>query len=92
MGERPLDHFSFPSGHTMGAFGFFLILNHFMPANKWYISLIFFLLACACAYSRIYLGQHFFSDVLAGSIIGVLISCLIISTTQIIFKNNTTNA
>ena len=65
-----LYHDSFPSGHTMGAFGFFLILNHFMPANKWYISLPFFLLACACAYSRIYLGQHFFSDVVAGSLIG----------------------
>lgn len=79
-----LYHDSFPSGHTMGAFGFFLILNHFMPANKWYISLTFFLLACACAYSRIYLGQHFFSDVVAGSLIGVLFSLLILIFTHFI--------
>ncbi|MBK7690453.1 MAG: phosphatase PAP2 family protein [Bacteroidetes bacterium] len=83
---------SFPSGHTMGAFGFCLLIHHLIPQKQWYVSIALFLLAIGCGYSRMYLGQHFFSDVLAGSLIGMLISCLIISTTQIILKNNTTDA
>jgi membrane-associated phospholipid phosphatase len=38
------------------------------------ISILFFLLAIACGYSRLYLGQHFFADVYAGSIVGTLLS------------------
>ncbi len=83
---------SFPSGHTMGAFGFCMLLHHLLPQKKWYVTIVLFLLAIGCGYSRIYLGQHFFSDVLAGSLIGVLISWLIVIGTNLIFKNNTSNA
>jgi membrane-associated phospholipid phosphatase len=83
---------SFPSGHTMGAFGFCMLLHHLLPQKKWYVTIVLFLLAIGCGYSRIYLGQHFFSDVLAGSLIGVLISWLIVIGTDLIFKNNTSNA
>jgi len=65
---------SFPSGHTLGAFGFFMILSLYMPKSLKPMSLFFFLLALACGYSRLYLGQHFFADVYAGSIIGTFLS------------------
>jgi membrane-associated phospholipid phosphatase len=65
---------SFPSGHTLGAFGFFMILSLYMPSSLKPISILFFLLAIACGYSRLYLGQHFFADVYAGSIVGTLLS------------------
>ena len=68
---------SFPSGHTIGAFGFFVLLSFYLPKNLKPWSLLFFLLALACAYSRLYLGQHFFADVYAGSIIGSLITTII---------------
>lgn len=68
---------SFPSGHTIGAFGFFLLLSLYLPKELKPVSLLFFLLALACAYSRLYLGQHFFSDVYAGSIIGTLLTLFI---------------
>jgi membrane-associated phospholipid phosphatase len=61
---------SFPSGHTATAFGVFCLL-FFIDANKirglWYL-----LAAFLVAYSRIYLAEHFFVDVYAGSLIGVL--------------------
>ncbi len=82
---------SFPSGHTMGAFGFCMLLQYLMPHKKWYVSLALFLLALGCGYSRIYLGQHFFSDVLAGSIIGVIISGLIIVSINMILNNKVSN-
>lgn len=63
-------HHSFPSGHTATAFAlvFTIILLIKSKATKW---LVLFL-AFGVAYSRIYLGQHFLSDVLAGAFIGIL--------------------
>lgn len=61
---------SFPSGHTATAFAVATILALY-SSNKW-ISLLYLLLAIGVGYSRIYLGQHFLEDVLAGSIIGVV--------------------
>ena len=60
---------SFPSGHTTTAFAVATILALY-TRNKWK-SLLYLLLAISVGYSRIYLGQHFPEDVLAGSIIGV---------------------
>ncbi len=68
---------SFPSGHTFAAFGFFLILSILLPAKQKIWSLLFFILALLCGYSRIYLGQHFFQDVYAGSVAGVILTTLI---------------
>lgn len=70
---------SFPSGHTFGAFGFFFILNHFIAGNKKLVTCIYFILALSCGYSRMYLGQHHFTDILAGSVGGIIFSYCIIS-------------
>ena len=65
----PPDQFSFPSGHTITAFAVSLPMMHFYP------ELMAGLLFCACsiAISRILLGLHFLSDVVAGAAIGVLL-------------------
>ncbi len=68
---------SFPSGHTLGAFSFFTMMSLLLPMSyrKW--SVVFFLLPLGCAFSRIYLGQHFFLDVYVGSMIGVCVVCVV---------------
>jgi undecaprenyl-diphosphatase len=62
----PPDQFSFPSGHSITAFAVATPLSLFYP------SLILGLLFCAfsIALSRILLGMHFLSDVVAGSMLG----------------------
>ncbi|HTW66906.1 MAG TPA: phosphatase PAP2 family protein [Bryobacteraceae bacterium] len=62
----PPDQFSFPSGHTMTAFAVAIPLALFYP------TLMIGLLFCAfsIAMSRILLGMHFLSDVVAGALIG----------------------
>lgn len=63
---------SFPSGHSTSAFALAAILC-FAVKNKKF-SILFLLGAALVGYSRIYLGQHFITDVAVGSIIAVLIS------------------
>lgn len=83
---------SFPSGHASTFFVFFTCSALFMAyhykmkdyQNKrpaWVLTRIamflFFVFATLGAYSRIYLSQHFLSDVCVGCIIGFMTPCLI---------------
>ena len=59
---------SFPSGHTSGSFALATSLALSYP--KWYIIVPAYSWACTVAYSRMDLGVHYPSDVLAGALIG----------------------
>ena len=63
----PPDRSSFPSGHSITAFTVAAALGSFYPAA--WPALIF--CAASVAASRLVLGMHFLSDVLAGSAIGM---------------------
>jgi len=65
----PPDQFSFPSGHSITAFAVVVSVAFFYPV------LMAGLLFCALsvAVSRILLGMHFLSDVVAGAAIGSLL-------------------
>lgn len=59
---------SFPSGHTTEAFALATSLSIAYP--KWYVIAPSFVWASAVGYSRLDLGVHYPSDVLAGAILG----------------------
>jgi undecaprenyl-diphosphatase len=65
---RVLDRFSFPSGHTLHAVSFGILLAHHYPAFAWPLGGFALLVAA----SRVVLGLHYPSDVLAGGLIGAL--------------------
>lgn len=69
-GTMPLDAFSFPSGHTLHAVAFTLVAVGYYPALA-PLLVAFTLLTAA---SRVVLGLHYPSDVLAGAAIGGLIA------------------
>lgn len=70
----PLDEFSFPSGHTLHAVAFTLVIQVYCPALLWVV-LPFTVLV---AMSRIVLGLHYLTDVLAGAALGSAVALLVL--------------
>jgi len=61
---------SFPSGHTSSAFALFFMLSILFNNKKW--APVFFFCALLVGVSRVYLLEHFFRDVYAGTLVGVV--------------------
>lgn len=62
---------SFPSGHSATAFAIFVMLILLIKNRG--LKFLLLLVALLTAFSRVYLSQHFMADILAGSLIGILV-------------------
>jgi undecaprenyl-diphosphatase len=69
LAHPPLD-LSFPSGHAATSFAGAALLATFVPR----LAVQFFVLATLIAWSRVYIGVHYPSDVLAGALIGLAVA------------------
>jgi len=73
-GVEILTYNSFPSGHTTSAFSAAVVLAYLVTKKGWGIPAL--LMAILIGYSRMYLTEHFFEDVIGGSAIGVIVTVL----------------
>ncbi|MES1195589.1 MAG: phosphatase PAP2 family protein [Steroidobacter sp.] len=71
-GTKVLDRYSFPSGHTLHAVSFTILICTSYPQLGW-LCIPFAVLVAA---SRVVLGLHYPSDVLAGASIGTAMALL----------------
>jgi undecaprenyl-diphosphatase len=69
-GADPLDQFSFPSGHTLHAASFSILMIAYALPLAWLVAPF----ACAVAVSRLVLGLHYPSDVIAGAALGATLA------------------
>ena len=76
--------FSFPSGHTMSSFAAASVIFH---ANT-NMGIMAFVFASLIAFSRLYLYVHYPTDVLAGIVLGILASYVVIWIFKVLDKNN----
>jgi len=70
LAGKPLDKFSFPSGHTLHAVAFSVVALTYYPQ----LGMLIMPFAILVAMSRVVLGLHYPSDVLAGALLGALIA------------------
>lgn len=77
--------YSFPSGHSMVSMAFYGFIIYLIYRNienkkiKWLLISILSILIITIGISRIYLGVHYTSDVLAGFLVGIFYLILYIS-------------
>ncbi len=75
LGTSPLDQYSFPSGHTLHAVSFTIIASHYIPGIVWFLLPLTSLIAL----SRVVLGLHYPTDVIAGFAIGSSVAVIVIN-------------
>ncbi|MAG22033.1 MAG: hypothetical protein CL943_01840 [Candidatus Diapherotrites archaeon] len=66
---------SFPSGHATFAAAYWSYASHYL---KKFQIIVFFAVVIGVAFSRVYLGVHFVTDVIAGIVLGLLIGKLVL--------------
>lgn len=86
VGEQ--SDFSFPSGHTSSAFSVAVVMFMLMPKKYGVPALI---MATLIAYSRLYVGVHYPSDVIGGIIVGILAAVICVAIYKKIEKRNGEN-
>lgn len=75
QGARTLDEYSFPSGHTMHAVAFSIILAQAIP----WLGTLLVPFAVLTGLSRVVLGLHYPSDVFMGAVLGLFNATLILA-------------
>ncbi len=71
--------FSFPSGHAAVSLAAAVVLAYFDKKRGWF----YYSVAGIIGLSRIYLGCHFFLDVIGGGIIGYLIGSFVLKNRKL---------
>ena len=75
--------YAFPSSHAVNNFAAAVVLSYFIPRGWW----AFFSFAALIAFSRVYVGVHYPSDVMGGAVIGAFLGVLMIALFHLVEYN-----
>ncbi|RLU01105.1 phosphatase PAP2 family protein [Ketobacter sp.] len=75
QGARTLDSYSFPSGHTMHAVAFGILLIYAVPV----LAVVLIPFALLTGLARVVLGLHYPSDVFMGAVLGMVNAILMLN-------------
>lgn len=78
--------YGFFSGHASNSFGIATLLFFMLASRPMWFRLICFLWAGITAYSRIYLGVHYPSDIIVGTLVGIIWGLIIFELMQYTFN------
>ncbi len=73
---------SFPSSHAAGAFAFTYVMSKRHPQT----TIPLYLTASTISFSRIYLGRHYVSDVIIGTVLGITAGWLVMMNKETLLK------
>ncbi len=79
---QPVTGNAFPSGHAANNFALATVLAVFYRRWGW----LYFLPATLVAFSRVYVGSHYPSDILVAAIIGAGCGCLVLALLETIWR------
>jgi len=80
---RYLDSYSLPSGHATTSFGMAYMLSNFYP--ELLVQVAAYGAATLIAFSRVYVGEHYPSDVIGGALLGLFSSSLLLPLVSRLF-------
>ena len=75
--------YSFPSGHTSSSFSAAIVFFAMLP---WWIGIPSLLFAVLIAFSRLYLGAHYPSDVICGAILGIIFGIVAVGSVSLLIR------
>jgi undecaprenyl-diphosphatase len=73
---RVIDSYSFPSGHATTSFGMAYMISIFYPILP--VQIAVYTASSLISFSRIYVAEHYPSDVLMGAVLGTVVSALLV--------------
>ena len=74
---------SFPSGHSSAAFAVACAITLCLPKKKKWVGVLLIVVATIVAFSRLYVGAHYPTDVIAGIMLGIFAG----TVSYLIFRN-----